>query len=158
MSPPPQALSSAMSFLSLWQDIAAFFLCCCAERVFLLTKLVCSDGEKTSATSDFLDMVYLQTLLVAMNTSWLVDALMGKVKLYEGYSLFSPKEKGPYFVKVAHRCKSPRGWRRTSCNSLNQNQSASFKSSVTARWLQALSPVPQQHGTWHMPVLVYAPA
>jgi len=84
-----------MSFLSPSQDIAAFFLCYYAERVLILRRLVCSEGEKTSATSEFLDMVYLQSLLVAMNTSWLVDALMGKVKLYEGYSLFcSPKEKG----------------------------------------------------------------
>ena len=77
-----------MSFLSPWQDITAFFLRYYAERVLVLTRLVCSEGEKTSATSDFLDVVYLQTLLVAMNTSCLVDALMGKVKLYEGYSLF----------------------------------------------------------------------
>lgn len=54
----------------------------------MLTRLVCSEGEKTSATSDFLDMVYLQTLLVAMNTSCLADALMGEAKLCEGYSLF----------------------------------------------------------------------
>lgn len=60
---------------------------------------MCSDGEKTSANSDFLDMVYLQTLLVAMNTSCLVDALMGKVKLYGGYSLFFPVEEGVSFCK-----------------------------------------------------------
>lgn len=66
----------------------------------MLTRLVCSEGEKTSATSDFLDIVYLQTLLAAMNMPCLVDALMGKVKLYEGYSLFSsPKEKKASFCK-----------------------------------------------------------
>lgn len=87
-----------MSFLSPLQDISAFSLHYYAERVLVLTTLVCSEGEKTSATSDFLDIVYLQTLLFAMNTSSLVDALMGKVKLYEGYSLFcSLKEKGLIF-------------------------------------------------------------
>lgn len=86
-----------MSFLSPWQDITGFFVRYYAERVLVLTRLVCSEGEKTSATSDFLDMVYLQSLLVAMNTSCLVGALMGKVKLYEGYSLFhSPKEKASF--------------------------------------------------------------
>lgn len=84
-----------MPLLSPRQDIAVFFLCYCAERVLVLTRLVCSEGEKTSATSDFLDMVYLQTLLVAMNTSCLADALMGEAKLCEGYSLFySPRGKG----------------------------------------------------------------
>lgn len=84
-----------MPFLSPRQDITVFFLCYYAERVLMLTRLVCSEGEKTSATSDFLDMVYLQTLLVAMNTSCLADALMGEAKSCEGYSLFSsPGEKG----------------------------------------------------------------
>lgn len=34
-----------------------------------------------------------------MNTSCLVDALMGKVKLYGGYSLFFPVEEGVSFCK-----------------------------------------------------------
>lgn len=38
--------------------------------------------KEVSATSDFLDVVYLQTLLVAMNVSCLIDVLMGKA-LYE---------------------------------------------------------------------------
>lgn len=46
---------------------------------------LCAVMEKeASATSDFLDVVYLQTLLVAMNASCLIDALMGRAMLCEG--------------------------------------------------------------------------
>lgn len=104
----PLPSPSHTSILSLWQDITVFFLPYHAERVLVLTRFVCSEGEKTSATSDFTDMVYLQTLLVAMNTSCLVEALMGKVKLYEGYSLFcSPKGKGLILQRQHTGVRSP---------------------------------------------------
>lgn len=34
------------------------------------------------------------------------------------FSFLLPEGKRPHFIKAAHRCESPRGWGRTSCNSL----------------------------------------